>query len=291
MGQGKQKHLKTINNMNSTPIVSVIIPCYKQSEFLPDAINSLLRQKYTNWEAIIINDGSPDNTDEVAKQLLAKDNRIHYIIQDNQGVSAARNNGINHSTGKYILPLDADDQIESTYIAKAVDFLEKHPDYAVFTCKTRFVGDKDGIWDVSWTDYKTELIYNGVMNSSVYRRKDWERVGGYNTTLRNGHDDWEFIIRLLYNNDKVFQTQEILFFYRVITKRDNLTKLMSRNCSNVESELYKLHIDKYIEYYGNPLVVLREHSSLKNWANHRLPKMLKRLMIWRQRMHDKLKRL
>lgn len=276
-------------NVLTSPLVSVIIPCYKQAVFLPDAINSLLKQTYNNWEAIIVNDGSPDNTDEMAKSFLEKDKRLHYICQENQGVSAARNNGIKLSNGKYILPLDADDMIAPSYILKAVEYLETHPNYAVFTCRTSFFGEKEGIWQVSWCDYKTELIYNGIVNSSMYKRSDWERVGGYNQNLRHGHDDWEFQIRNLYHNDNVYQTEEILFYYRVIKKRMNLTKVMSQNSTKVESDIFKLHIDKYIEYYGNPLTIYREHRDLKGWVSHRLPTILKKLMAYYQRLYNKLK--
>ena len=94
--------------------VSVIIPCYKQAVFLPDALESLLKQTYRNWEAIVVNDGSPDNTEEVVRQYMQQDNRISYLPQQNQGVSAARNNGIKQAKGEFILPLDADDWIKPT---------------------------------------------------------------------------------------------------------------------------------------------------------------------------------
>ncbi len=80
--------------------VSVIIPCYKQADFLPDALESLLKQTYRNWEAIVVNDGSPDNTEEVVRQYMQQDNRISYLPQQNQGVSAARNNGIKQAKGE-----------------------------------------------------------------------------------------------------------------------------------------------------------------------------------------------
>ena len=83
--------------------VSIIIPCYKQAHFLAEAIESALAQDYDNFEVIVVNDGSPDNTSEVAKRYP-----VSLIEQENKGLSAARNAGIKASTGSWILPLDAD---------------------------------------------------------------------------------------------------------------------------------------------------------------------------------------
>ena len=91
-----------------SPLVSVIIPAYKNAEFLSDAINSVLKQTCSHFELIIVNDASPDNTDEVVKTFY--DPRIKYILHEkNKGLSAARNTGIRNSTGDYIALLDGDD--------------------------------------------------------------------------------------------------------------------------------------------------------------------------------------
>lgn len=105
------------------PIVSIIIPCYNQARFLPDTINSLIEQTLPNWECIIINDGSTDNTHQVAIKLANNEQRIHYIQQKNQGLSGARNTGLNHAQGRYIQFLDADDLIEPEKLRLQVDSL------------------------------------------------------------------------------------------------------------------------------------------------------------------------
>lgn len=97
------------NKLNT--LVSVIIPCYKQAQYLDEALQSVFNQTYANWECIIVNDGSPDNTAEVANWWLEKDRRFRYLIQENAGLSSARNSGIDYATGEFILPLDADDKI------------------------------------------------------------------------------------------------------------------------------------------------------------------------------------
>ena len=109
----------------NNPLVSVIVPCYKQAHFLPETLNAVLNQTYDNWECIIVDDGSPDNTIEVANSFILRDKRFKLVSQENQGLAMARNNGIAASRGYFILPLDSDDMIDSTYLEKAVDYFKK----------------------------------------------------------------------------------------------------------------------------------------------------------------------
>lgn len=100
--------IDSIANSNSKPIVSIIVPCYNQGHLLCDALDSVLMQTYIDWECIIVNDGSTDNTESVALAYCEKDARFMYFYQDNQGVIASRNNAIRKSNGRYILPLDGE---------------------------------------------------------------------------------------------------------------------------------------------------------------------------------------
>jgi len=105
--------------------VSVIVPCYEQAKYLPEAIESVVNQTYTNWECIIVNDGSTDNTIQVAEFLIEKynDKQLIIINQTNKGLPEARNCGIKASKGKYILPLDADDKLYPEMLEKCTSAL------------------------------------------------------------------------------------------------------------------------------------------------------------------------
>lgn len=107
-----------------TPLVSVIIPCYNQGKYLQKAIKSVLNQTYKNWEVIVIDDGFKDNTREVSESFtMAK-----YIYQHNQGVCAARNQGTANAAGKYLIFLDADDQLLENALEVGVNALETNQD-------------------------------------------------------------------------------------------------------------------------------------------------------------------
>jgi glycosyltransferase involved in cell wall biosynthesis len=86
-------------------LVSVIVPCFNQAQYLGEALQSVLAQTYTNWECIIVDDGSPDNTERVASKFVKLDNRIKYHKKQNGGLADARNYGINKAKGEFILPL------------------------------------------------------------------------------------------------------------------------------------------------------------------------------------------
>jgi glycosyltransferase involved in cell wall biosynthesis len=98
--------------------VSIIIPCFNQAPFLTEAVHSVLAQSYSNWECIIINDGSTDNTEEVAKKLIQNDNRFIYRKQNNKGLPGARNSGLEICSGDFIQFLDADDALHPQKLEK-----------------------------------------------------------------------------------------------------------------------------------------------------------------------------
>lgn len=100
--------------MNAKPLVSVIIPCYRQARYLPEAIDSVLAQSHSTVEAIVVNDGSDDDTETVARRY---GERIRYVWRPNGGISAARNTGIEHARGAYLKFLDADDYLHPDQIA------------------------------------------------------------------------------------------------------------------------------------------------------------------------------
>lgn len=130
-----------MNNKKST-LVSIIVPCYNQAIYLSETLDSVLNQIYNNWECIIVNDGSTDNTKDVALSYCNRDSRFLYIEQENAGLSAARNAGVIRSRGEFILPLDSDDKIAPAYIYKAVECFEKDDSLKIVYCRAAFL-EKD----------------------------------------------------------------------------------------------------------------------------------------------------
>ena len=198
------------------PLVSVIMPCFNAGEFIAETLDSVIAQTYTNWECIVVNDGSVDNSEYVVLDYSKRDSRIKYLTQKNQGPSVARNKGISISKGEYILPLDADDLIDSTYMEKAMQHFEKHPETKLVYCRADKFGVDTGEWKLPKYSYDMLIRSNCLFATVFFRRKDFDLIrGGYNETMRGGLEDYELWLELLRPNDIVYQIDEVLFHYRI----------------------------------------------------------------------------
>jgi glycosyltransferase involved in cell wall biosynthesis len=120
------------------PLITIIIPAYNYASYIPEAIESLQSQTHKNWECIVVDDGSTDNTSDIIKQLQLIESRIKYIYQNNQGLSATRNTGLKNADGEYIQFLDADDLIESEKLERQLDFLMQNPQFHIIYGETRY---------------------------------------------------------------------------------------------------------------------------------------------------------
>ena len=227
-----------------TNTVSVIVPCYQQGAYLSETLDSVLSQTYDNWECIIVNDGSTDNTKEVAELYCQKDHRFHYIEQPNQGPSIARNNGIHASHGEFILPLDADDLIAPNYISLAMERFSSHPETQIVYCKARFFGAIDQEWVLPKYDYESFIWLNSIFCTAFFRRADFDRTEGYNPNMVYGFEDWDLWLSMLDKNSTVYQIDETLFFYR--------QKEKSRSTDSHEKmrPLYTLVYDNHKDVYA-----------------------------------------
>lgn len=246
-------------------LISVIIPCYNQAVYLPEALESLLKQTYTHWEAIVVNDGSPDDTEAVALEYARQFPQIKYVSQSNGGLSAARNKGIEYAQGTYILPLDADDRISPKYMEEAMRAFEEKPGLRLVYCQASFFGAKTGRWeDLRYDSYKHLLLQNAIFCSAFYRKSDWEQAGGYDEQMRKGHEDWEFYIRLLKGEGLVYQIPEPLFHYRI--KEVSMITMATRKETMAETALYMYLKNReiYTAYFGaNLLDLLAELECLR----------------------------
>lgn len=194
--------------------VSIVIPCYNAGRFLAEAVESALAQTHGDLEVVIVDDGSTDA--ETTRLLDAADwPRTRVLRQANAGPAAARNAAIAAATGECILPLDADDKIEPSYVEKALAVLEARPDVGIVYCKAAKFGADSGPWQLPPYTPDELVIDNVIFITSLFRKRDWERAGGFNEGLRHGVEDYDFWVRLLSLGLDVVQLDETLFHYRV----------------------------------------------------------------------------
>ncbi len=174
------------------PLVSVVIPCYWQAHFLSEAIESVLAQRYPHLELVVVDDGSSDNTAAIAGTYPG----LRYIRQENAGLSAARNTGLRHSLGKYLVFLDADDRLLPNALEAGLQCFASHPECAFVYGHSRFVmfdgspmRDRQPVHVEG--DYYLALLRScpiAAPASVMYRREIFEVVGGFDPSLSPAAD-------------------------------------------------------------------------------------------------------
>lgn len=249
--------------------VSIIVPCYNQAQYLDECLQSVLEQTLQDWECIIVNDGSQDDTDNTVKKWVTKDSRFNYVCKPNGGLSSARNYGISLAKGTFILPLDADDKIANQYIEFAIQEFKKDVSLKVVYCKAEKFGSKNGPWNLPVFSLLNLAKDNMIFCSALFKKSDWQLVGGYDVKMIYGWEDWEFWIALLKSGGNVKQLDYIGFYYRV--KDISMVKELNLQKRELLLQYMTLkHTDFYVSQLGSYKKI---HDALENLENEYIRKL------------------
>ena len=238
--------------------VSVIVPAYNAMTYLSKTIDSVLEQTFTDFEVIIVYDGSSDDIEKWVDTIT--DNRVRLIHQINQGASIARNNGIAHAKGDYIAFLDSDDLWEPTKLEKQVNCLDNNPDTGLVYSWISSIdanGNYRGKIYASHTEGSVweKLIENNIVRScsaAIVRRECFEKLGVFDTSLKFA-EDWEMWIRIA-SSYSFAVIKEPLVYYRhhsnnksknYIKKVDNFRIIIEKSFQSVPFELLHLRNKSY----------------------------------------------
>ena len=241
------------------PLVSVIIPCYNYGHFLAEAVESVLSQSYQNFEIIIVNDGSTDNSLEVAEEIISTypEARIDLINQPNSGQPAiSRNNGILRAEGEYLLPLDADDRLAPDALEAYVRAAQSasSSDVVVFGSVQRF-GVENHLWGTRFFEKNDLLARDMLAYCSLYSRSVWERQGGYKTNVP-GYEDWDFWIGAAEVGACFINVPQVTLLYRKSGEGSLIDKARSKH-----EWLFAGLISNHVKMY---------HSRAVEWAQEYL---------------------
>ena len=233
---------------NTMPVVSVIMPCYNDGAYLEEAVASLRAQTCQDLELIIIDDGSDDpETLRVLRHVDFPEVRILHT--DHVRPAAARNHGIREARGRYIFPLDADDTISPHYLAEAVRRMEEDEKLGIVYCHADLFGEASGKWDLPDYSLRMELLDNCIFVSSLFRKADWEAIGGFCEDFRAGMEDYDFWLSMLGLGREVYQFPETWFHYRI--KKSSRTTQFNNSYGDVQEtyvRLYDRHRDLLLEH-------------------------------------------
>lgn len=186
------------HNQDKSPLVSVIIPCYKQGHFLSEAIESVLNQTHPNNEIIVVDDGSPDDAALVASRYES----VRLIRQENHGLSAARNRGIEESSGEFLVFLDSDDRLLPQAIALGLRCLADRPESQMVFGRFRVI-NADGESSGALSRLSGGELYPGLLARNcigplapvLFRREVFARVGGFDTRISPA-SDYDMYLRI-----------------------------------------------------------------------------------------------
>lgn len=206
------------------PRVAVIVPAYGVAHLVGEALESLQAQTLTDWECVVIDDGAPDDVAGAVAPFLS-DPRIRFLATANQGVSGARNTAIAHSTAPYIALLDGDDRFCPEYLARTVARLDADPSLRLVTVNAVIFGavprerhcfeEKQGRSDGLHGDLGEVLDRSfGVHIGSTFRRSDFERTHGFDTTMTHC-EDFDMWVQLMLLGGRAGYIDEVLSEYRV----------------------------------------------------------------------------
>ncbi|MCH2043273.1 MAG: glycosyltransferase [Saprospiraceae bacterium] len=228
--------------MQTSTLVSIIIPAYKAARYIEETIRSVFTQTHQHLEIIVVDDGSPDNQEEVIQKLIQEDSRLQYVKQTNAGVASARNHGFKLSKGTYLAFLDADDVwLPENLEKKLAKFTSDtalglvHSDMAIMDEHSVRTGEtKQGKEGYLLEDL---LAWNGTCvptpSSILVKREVIEKVGGFDLELSNAADQ-EFFFRVA-NKYKIGRVPEVTWQYRV-------------HSNNMHSNIALMEKDELIAY-------------------------------------------
>ena len=191
--------------MGKTPFFSVLVPTYNQAQYLGQALDSLLAQADSDWEAVVVNDGSTDSTSQVLETYSRSDRRFRVLHKQNGGVASALNAGLREARGEWICWLSSDDLFDRRKLIVHREWIARDPNCRFFFTNSRLLNDVTGSFKDTWLsiprDPKLQVLemlrLNYVHGNSICVHRDaWSQAGVFNEELRYAQD-YDMWLRLL----------------------------------------------------------------------------------------------
>lgn len=213
--------------------------CYNQEKYIKECLDSLVSQTFKDYEVIVIDDGSTDDSAEIVNEYVKHNKNIRLIRQANQGVVVARNNAIKQAQGTYIYPLDADDVISPSCLEKLCAAMEENKGDVIYS-DVEYFGLKNGLFLKKEPNVWNMSVGNQIVVSALYRKSDWEKYGGYDENMKNGLEDWEFWLNFIEDKKFFYCICETLMSYR-ISSFSRSRQINKQQNKKLKRYVYKKH--------------------------------------------------
>ena len=250
------------------PEISVVIPCFNLGRYLQEALESIFRQTYQDFELIIVDDGS---TDEFTAWLLQNVQWPKTIVlrQANAGLAATRNRGIARASGRYICCLDPDDRLRPEFFAEAVRVLELEPGVGFISGFFEMFDERQDIFRYGSCEFPDLLAYNQSIQPAVFRRSLWEKAGGYCEIFSaSGIEDWDLWISFIELGYRAHVIPEIVWEYRIRSDQMSTEMYEPDRWGGIFHELVRRHPQSYEKHA--PAVLAKQAyrwAQIRAWAN------------------------
>jgi len=229
----------------SEPHVSVVIPVFNAGDYLAQALESVTRQTYRDLETVVVDDGSTDRRTLAILEAAAREPGVAVHRTPNGGPSRARNAGVEHARGAYVLPLDADDYLAPAFLARTVPVLDAEPGIGVVYTWVGLVGSHHGVWRTGGFTLHELLTRCTIHVASLYRREIWSDVGGYDGRFVESCEDWDFWLGAVAHGWTGRGVPEVLAYYR----RTPASRELNARAPGVSARLMRSMVEKHRGLY------------------------------------------
>ena len=272
------------------PLVSIIVSCYNQAHCIIYTLDSVVAQTYTNWECIIVDDGSKDTSAVLIKEFIKDDTRFTYLFQNNQGVSVARNTGFKLASGNFVNFLDGDDTFLPNKLKEQVQVFEDNPEIAVCICDHQFYLEKKEVYKYyefeKLTTKPLEQIlfkwHNGVAfppHAALYKRSLWEdQEAPFPEDYNYRCEDWVFNVLVALKDENYYMLDKVLCNYHMGDSNfTNGTKILAT--AAIKAALYLK--PKLPKQYQENFIDTTINNSLDMYLDRQKVKILQESKNWR----------
>lgn len=267
-------------------LISVIMPVFNGEKHLREAIDSILLQSFKDFEFIIINDGSTDNSKIIIDSY--DDERIIYVEQENQGLAKALNHGISYSNAEFIARMDADDISMPDRFMSQYLFLKSHPNISVISGSFSYIDNNGSYLGRSFAITSPFLVKKKLLNSGciichpsvMMRREDLHNIGGYSEIMGNRFTDYHLWVKFIKNGFKIQNMSEILLKYRIIDTAVSSQYKLSKAGRKILLKIIKednpttsdlLKLNNFYETDTNGFLKRKEaYNNLQNYLYHKI---------------------
>jgi glycosyltransferase involved in cell wall biosynthesis len=246
--------------------VTLIIINYNKGPYVREAIDSALNQDYSDYEILIIDDGSTDGSTEIIQEYEVNYEDIHVIFQENKGVISTRNIAIMAAKGEFIVQLDGDDKLDENFLKWTVPVLKENENVGIVFCKTCLFGARSGNWNRGEYSIKRQLTANLIVITALFRKSDYLRTHGYRDEFKEGLEDWDFWLSIIELGKEVREVNEIGFNYRILEDSRNSSYSLVVH-QKLKQQIFEFHSELYLINGLNPVKLLwdiRVQESINN---------------------------